>query len=55
MNKKLLTAAIAAAMVAPAAMAGDVTIYGIAHASLTRYDAGNSGGTFDVSGNQSQQ
>jgi predicted porin len=38
MNKKLLTAAIAAAMTAPAAMASDVTIYGKMHLSTSSYD-----------------
>ena len=38
MNKKLLTAAVAAALTAPAAMAGDVTIYGQMHLSTTNYD-----------------
>ncbi len=40
MNKKLLSAAVAAAMVAPAAMAGDVTIYGEAHVAMSYYDVG---------------
>ena len=38
MNKKLLTAAVAAALTAPAAMAGDVTIYGQMHLSTSSYD-----------------
>jgi predicted porin len=38
MNKKLLTAAVAAALAAPAAMAGDVTIYGKMHLATTSYD-----------------
>ncbi len=44
MNKKLLTAAVAAAMVAPAAMAGDVTIYGVAHVAMSYYDLETDGG-----------
>jgi predicted porin len=40
MNKKLLTVAIAASMAAPAAMAGDVTIYGEAHVAMSYYDVG---------------
>jgi predicted porin len=38
MNKKLLTAAVAAALVAPTAMAGDVTIYGKMHLATTHTD-----------------
>jgi predicted porin len=38
MNKKLLTIAVAASMAAPAAMAGDVTIYGEAHVAMSYYD-----------------
>jgi predicted porin len=38
MNKKLLTAAVAAALTAPAAMAGDVTIYGQMHIATSSYD-----------------
>jgi predicted porin len=37
-NKKLLTAAVAATLAAPAAMAGDVTIYGEAHVAMSYYD-----------------
>ncbi len=45
MNKKLLTAAIAATMAAPAAMAGDVTIYGEAHVAMSYYDLESDGGS----------
>ncbi len=39
MNKKLLSAAVAAAITAPAAMAGDVTIYGVAHVATSSYSS----------------
>ena len=40
MNKKLIAAAIAAAMAAPtAALANDVTIYGVAHLSIDYLDS----------------
>ncbi len=38
MNKKLLTVAVASALTAPSAMAGDVTIYGQMHIATTNYD-----------------
>jgi predicted porin len=44
MNKKLLTAAIAAVIAAPtAALANDVTVYGVAHLSVDYLDQGNRG------------
>ncbi len=43
MNKKILAAAIAASMAAPMAVAADVTIYGIANASVVASDVPNGG------------
>jgi predicted porin len=50
MNKKLLSVAVSAALVAPAAMAGDVTMYGKVHIATSSYDADiNSGDAWDIS------
>jgi predicted porin len=50
MNKKLLTAAVSAALAAPAAMAGDVTMYGQVHIATSSYDADiDSGDAWDIS------
>jgi predicted porin len=54
MNKKLLTAAVAAALTAPAAMAGDVTIYGQMHIATTNYDGDiNTADAWDISSHES--
>jgi len=56
MNKKILAAAVAAAMVAPAAaFANDVTIYGIAHLSVDWLDSDNEGvDGWDIQSNASR-
>ncbi len=58
MNKKLISVAIAAAISAPAAMAGDVTIYGEAHVATSMYDGdmttnGNTADGWDLSSHES--
>ena len=56
MNKKILAAAVAAAMVAPAAaLANDVTVYGIAHVSIDYLDSDNQGiDGFDIASRASR-
>ena len=56
MNKKILAAAVAAAMVAPAAaLANDVTIYGIGHISVDYLDSDNDGiDGFDIASRASR-
>jgi predicted porin len=56
MNKKLLAAAIAAAIAAPtAALANDVTVYGVAHLSIDYLDADSDGvDGFDVASRASR-
>jgi predicted porin len=54
MNKRLLTAAVASALTAPTAMAGDVTIYGEMHISTTKYSGNiNVANAWDISGHES--
>jgi predicted porin len=56
MNKKLITAAIAAVIAAPtAALANDVTVYGVAHLSVDWLDSDNPGiDGFDVASRASR-
>jgi predicted porin len=55
MNKKLLSAAVSAALVAPAAMAGDVTMYGKVHIATSSYDADiDTGDAWDISSHASR-
>jgi predicted porin len=55
MNKKLLCVAVSAALVAPAAMAGDVTMYGQVHIATSSYDADrDSGDAWDISSHASR-
>jgi len=53
MNKKLIAVAIAAAVAAPAAMAGDTTLYGKAHVSIDNVDYA-SGDVWEVNSRSSR-
>jgi predicted porin len=55
MNKKLLSVAISAAIATPAAMAGDVTMYGQVHIATSSYDADiETGDGWDISSHASR-
>jgi predicted porin len=55
MNKKRLAAAVSAALAAPAAMAGDITLYGQIHIATSSYNADiDTGDAWDISGHASR-